>query len=170
MSLNPSLLSPVIASIDKEEIVQRKTAITLRVRVTLIDGSTLYANENHILSNGWIDYSYHWQTANNELIHRWDNAHAVDLPTSPHHRGAGPSTHRFRREYFPLGTDDAGESPPVHPSATGYFKLKYSASGPSARAGKNDSAVMMMITAKVISPKVPVSVGNVPDDSGTYFF
>ena len=42
--------------------------------------------------------------------------------------------------------------------------------GPSARAGKNESAATIMITTNVISEKVNVSVFNVPALSGTYFF
>ena len=89
MISDPSLSSPVIVSIDKEEAVQRKTALTLRVHVTLSDGSKLYITENYVLANGWIDYSYHWQTATHQLIHRWDNAHPVNLPTSPFHQHIG---------------------------------------------------------------------------------
>src|SRR5258708_31155754 len=48
--------------------------------------------------------------------------------------------------------------------------LKNSAMGPSARAGKKERAATMMITAKVITPKVPVSVFRVPVLSGMYFF
>src|SRR5579859_2780637 len=48
--------------------------------------------------------------------------------------------------------------------------VKNSAIGPRARAGKKDNAATMMITAKVITPKVPVSVFNVPALSGIYFF
>ena len=46
---------------------------------------------------------------------------------------------------------------------------KCSAIGPKVNAGKNDSAATMMITANIITPKVPVSVFNVPADSGTNF-
>ena len=42
--------------------------------------------------------------------------------------------------------------------------------GPSASAGKNERAATMMMTAKVISEKVPVSVRSVPALSGMHFF
>ncbi|MVM40652.1 hypothetical protein GO730_28190 [Spirosoma sp. HMF3257] len=45
----------------------------------------MHVRENYILSSGWIDYAYQWQTSNHQLRIRWDNAHEVDLPTSPHH-------------------------------------------------------------------------------------
>src|SRR6476661_3405456 len=47
--------------------------------------------------------------------------------------------------------------------------LKYSARGPSVSAGKNDRAVMMRMTAKVMTPNVHESVLSVPADSGMYF-
>ena len=46
---------------------------------------------------------------------------------------------------------------------------KCSAIGPNAKAGKNDKAAIINITANTITPKVPVSVFNVPADSGTNF-
>src|SRR6476619_1162418 len=47
--------------------------------------------------------------------------------------------------------------------------LKYSAMGPNVSAGKNDNAVMIMMTAKVMTPNVQDSVLSVPADSGMYF-
>ena len=46
---------------------------------------------------------------------------------------------------------------------------KYSAIGPKVRAGKKERAVMIKMTAKIISPKVVVSVFNVPALSGICF-
>src|ERR1700759_3405402 len=53
-----------------------------------------------------------------------------------------------------------------------YFYLipKYSAIGPSDKAGKNESAAIIKITANTMMPNVPVSVFNVPALSGVYFF
>src|SRR6202162_1151294 len=47
--------------------------------------------------------------------------------------------------------------------------LKYSAIGPNANGGKYDNAVMITITAPVITPNVIESTFKVPADSGTYF-
>ena len=47
---------------------------------------------------------------------------------------------------------------------------KCSANGPSASAGKYDNAFSTMMTAKVIIPKVSVSIFKVPADSGMNFF
>ena len=43
-------------------------------------------------------------------------------------------------------------------------RLKNSASGPRVKAGKKARAAITTITASVIRPNVPVSVGSVPDD------
>ena len=40
----------------------------------------------------------------------------------------------------------------------------------SACAGKNDNAAIINITAKVITPKVTVSVSRVPAEEGINFF
>lgn len=53
------------------------------------NGSVLHIRENYILASGWVDYAYQWQTPNHQLLIRWDNAHPVDLPTSPHHQHIG---------------------------------------------------------------------------------
>ena len=42
--------------------------------------------------------------------------------------------------------------------------------GPNDKAGKNDKAAMIKITANTMMPKVEVSVLRVPALSGTYFF
>ena len=51
-----------------------------------------------------------------------------------------------------------------------YFTEKYSAIGPNVKAGKNDKAATIRITAKTNNPKVEVSVFKVPLLSGMYFF
>ncbi|MCY7349663.1 MAG: DUF6516 family protein [Cytophagaceae bacterium] len=62
----------------------------LRLHLTLVDGTVLHVRENRILSTGWVDYSYHWQTADDQFIHRWDNAHERQfLPIPVHHQHVG---------------------------------------------------------------------------------
>ena len=54
-----------------------------------------------------------------------------------------------------------------------FYLEKYSicsAIGPKVNAGKKDSAAISRITARVINPKVAVSVFSVPELSGIYFF
>ena len=79
----------IIASSGDDRLQQRKATITLRTQLSFIDGSVLHIRENTVRVTGKIDYAYQWQTADHQLIHRWDNAHAVDLPTSPHHQHIG---------------------------------------------------------------------------------
>lgn len=69
--------------------VERPDLTQIRGRIVFSNQSVLHIRENHVVATGWIDYSYHWQTANYQLIHRWDNAHSVDLPTSPFHQHVG---------------------------------------------------------------------------------
>ena len=51
-----------------------------------------------------------------------------------------------------------------------YLTEKYSAIGPKVKAGKNDNAARIKITAKTNKPKVEVSVLSVPLLSGIYCF
>lgn len=71
------------------DLIQTSTVSRVRGSLTFADQSQLFIRENYVIGDGWIDYSYHWQTAENQLIHRWDNAHVVPLPTSPHHQHIG---------------------------------------------------------------------------------
>ena len=62
----------------------------MRGHLTFSDQSVLHVRENYILASGWIDYAYQWQTADHQLIIRWDNAHPVPtFNTSPHHQHVG---------------------------------------------------------------------------------
>src|SRR5215213_7870925 len=47
---------------------------------------------------------------------------------------------------------------------------KYSAKGPSVRAGKNESAAIMIITESNTATNAGLSTLRVPELSGTYFF
>lgn len=42
-----------------------------------------------MMATNEINYAYQWQTAELQLIHRWDNAHPVKLFTTPHHQHIG---------------------------------------------------------------------------------
>lgn len=59
-----------------------------KLKISLTDGSELHARE--YLDANERDYSFHWQTADGQLISRWDNApHHRALATYPHHRHTG---------------------------------------------------------------------------------
>ncbi len=85
-------LSPfeqLIATATNQQIQQGRATRRLRMSITFTDSSVLHVRENYVTVSGWIDYSYHWQTADHQLIHRWDNAHEVPFPSSPHHQHVG---------------------------------------------------------------------------------
>jgi hypothetical protein len=69
--------------------VPGKSANQIRGQLQFIDQSTLFIRENYVLESDWIDYSYHWQAADHQIINRWDNAHSVPFDTSPHHQHVG---------------------------------------------------------------------------------
>ncbi|GAB3318728.1 DUF6516 family protein [Larkinella ripae] len=79
--------------IQHQEVIQLKTRpdlIHLKLKITLIDGSILHVRENHLPLSNWHEYSYQWQTANHQFIHRWDNAHERHLISIPsHHQHVG---------------------------------------------------------------------------------
>ncbi|TAE33581.1 MAG: hypothetical protein EAZ91_02930 [Cytophagales bacterium] len=78
----------ILASIPLIPIIT-STAIQYSGRITFPDQSVLFIRENYILGSELINYSYHWQTVDHQIIHRWDNAHPVPFETSPHHQHIG---------------------------------------------------------------------------------
>ncbi len=102
MSHNLDPFSHFIVASTPLDPAERPNLAQIRGRIIFNDQSVLHIRENVVRDTLWIDYSYHWQTGDYQLIHRWDNAHPVDLPTSPHHQHIGSEENR-----------DAG---PVHPS------------------------------------------------------
>lgn len=55
-----------------------------RAEVELKDHSRLFIRETVIGSKR--KYSYHWQTSDQKLLVRWDNAPDWDVETFPHHK------------------------------------------------------------------------------------
>lgn len=103
MKYDLSTFTAIIASASDEVVQQRKTAVTIRMNLILIDGSVLHVRENIVRNTQWVDYAYQWQTANNQLIHRWDNAHEVpNIATSPHHQHIGSERNIFSSEPMTL--------------------------------------------------------------------
>ena len=61
------------------------TGSYLRLRIVLRDGSELHTRE--YLDEHDRKYAFHWQTAEGDLLIRWDNApHHPDLNTHPDHK------------------------------------------------------------------------------------
>ena len=80
--------SPVVSHIEIRTIVDEPDIQVIYLRVSLVDGSVLYVRET--ITPAFDSYSYHWQTADRQLIRRWDNApHWPEIPTFPHHCHVG---------------------------------------------------------------------------------
>ena len=80
----------LIVSSTSFEPVNRPEVTQVRGHLILADQSVLHVRGNYIVATGWMDYSYHWQTTEFELIHRWDNAHPVpQFDTSPFYQHIG---------------------------------------------------------------------------------
>ncbi len=59
----------------------------LRAEIELIDHSRLFIRETVIGTKR--KYSYHWQTSDQKLLIRWDNAPDWNIETFPHHKHVG---------------------------------------------------------------------------------
>ena len=72
-----------------EEILTSERA-SLRIRLRFEQGHLLEINEAVVIVNGKLvplDYRYHCQNEQNQLIFRYDNTpHFPDLPSFPHHK------------------------------------------------------------------------------------
>ena len=87
----------IIAELEHSSIVRQAEIINLinepdlqvlYLKASLSDGSVLYVRETVTPTSD--KYSYHWQTADGQLIRRWDNApHWPAVHTYPHHCHVG---------------------------------------------------------------------------------
>lgn len=76
-------------STDKLIVVPHRQQV-LRIDIEFVDSTRLIAFDYLYFDTGRTKYSYQWMDADNQLIHRWDNAHEVPgIPTSPHHQHIG---------------------------------------------------------------------------------
>ncbi len=64
--------------------------LNLRIRIRFSNGNLLEISEAmQVVAESvvWLDYRYHYQNAQNQLIFRYDNTpHFPDLPSFPHHK------------------------------------------------------------------------------------
>ncbi len=61
-----------------------------KARILFHDGSSLSIFEKLHKPDGHYRYGYQWQTVDNALIHRWDNAlHYEQIETFPFHQHVG---------------------------------------------------------------------------------
>jgi hypothetical protein len=80
--------APFVSEMEVINRVDEPELQTLYLKAQLIDGSELYIRET--ITPAFDKYSYHWQTADNQIICRWDNAtHWPSVATYPHHRHVG---------------------------------------------------------------------------------
>ena len=72
-----------------EEILTRDRA-NLRIRIRIKQNNLLEINEAIVIIDDrltTLDYRYHYQNEENQLIFRYDStSHFPDLPTFPHHK------------------------------------------------------------------------------------
>ena len=76
--------NPLVQSFEVIEFRQQFSSLFLKLKVVFIDNSVLFTKEYFDTQSR--NYSYHWQSINEKLIMRWDNApHHKNINTYPHH-------------------------------------------------------------------------------------
>lgn len=77
-----------VATLEILEFVDETDLMYLKTKAVLIDGSILHIRE--VVTPNEDKYSYHWQSSEDRLLRRWDNApHWPELETYPHHVHVG---------------------------------------------------------------------------------
>ena len=77
--------SSIVLSFDVLDYEKWKTGRYCKLKLTLVDNSVLFVRE--YIDEKERDYSFHWNTVDNKLIIRWDNAkHYRYLKTYPNHK------------------------------------------------------------------------------------
>lgn len=77
--------SPIIKNYQILELNTGPDYFHIKARATLKDNSLLFIKE--FVSSDDLKYSYHWQSSDNQLISRWDNAeHHPEISSFPHHK------------------------------------------------------------------------------------
>lgn len=84
------LTDPIVVSFQIARERQTSAGGYLRAKLILLNASQLEFAEYFIVPDDGqvtvVTYNYHWATAQNELIQRWDNTpHYPDLSNFPHH-------------------------------------------------------------------------------------
>ncbi|MEK9149024.1 MAG: DUF6516 family protein, partial [Candidatus Desantisbacteria bacterium] len=80
--------SKIVSRMQVLELVDEHSVQSVKIKTMLIDGSSLFIHET--ISERGSKYSYHWQTADNKLLLRWDNSpHYKEIETFPHHKHVG---------------------------------------------------------------------------------
>jgi translation elongation factor EF-Tu-like GTPase len=80
--------SSLVKDLEVVELVEEESVQLLRIKAEIVDGSILHVREAFFPHTS--KYSYHWQTAMEELLLRWANApHHPEIPTHPDHKHEG---------------------------------------------------------------------------------
>lgn len=80
--------SSIVLSFDVLDYKKWEKGRYYKLKIVLVDHSSLFVRE--YLDEVERHYSFQWQTTDNELIVRWDNAkHYKELKTYPNHKHLG---------------------------------------------------------------------------------
>ena len=94
--------NPFVSELEIVNRVDEPELQVLHLKARLIDGSVLYIRET--ITPDFDKYSYHWQTADNRIICRWDNApHWLSVTTYPHHCHMGSQENVQPSEHPTMG-------------------------------------------------------------------
>lgn len=76
---------PIVGSYEVTRYDAEDDAVILKIRLVVVDGSILHIKEYTDLYVR--NYSFHWQTADDIWLVRWDNVpHFPKLASFPHHK------------------------------------------------------------------------------------
>ena len=80
--------SKIVSQVEVLELIDDRSVRSIKVKAKLINESHLFIQET--MSERGNKYSYHWQTRDDKLLLRWDNApHYGEIETFPHHKHIG---------------------------------------------------------------------------------
>lgn len=88
--------SPFIKSFEVLDYKKWQGGRYFRIKIILKNTTELFARE--YLDENERDYSFHWQSADGQLIIRWDNArHHKHIKTYPNHKHIGETVEESRQ-------------------------------------------------------------------------
>ncbi len=94
--------APFVSEVEVINRVDEPELQVLYLKARLTDDSVLYIRET--ITPDFDKYSYHWQTADNRIIWRWDNAaHWPSVATYPHHCHVGSKENIQPSEHPTIG-------------------------------------------------------------------
>lgn len=92
--------SEVIDSVEVIEFVEEEHVSKIKLKLTLIDTTTLWCREVKVNEN-IVAYSYYWLRSDRSIIVGWDNApHHKKVETFPHHKHVGSNIESSHQTNF----------------------------------------------------------------------